>query len=65
MVSALLVAASGFEEIEMISPVDLLRRMGAAVTLASIMPKEEGLLVKGQNGISIQFDAVRKRKNNL
>ena len=58
MVSVLLVAASGFEEIEMITPVDILRRMGATVTLSTIMPKEDGLLIKGQSGIHIQFDAV-------
>ena len=34
----LLAVANGFEEIEMIAPLDILRRAGAEVILASVNP---------------------------
>lgn len=46
--------ASGFEEIEALAPVDILRRAGSTVTLATI---ENKLKVKGRNGIEVVADA--------
>jgi len=48
--------AEGFEEIEAICVVDILRRAGAKVTLCSIMGRDYGMAIKGQNGISILAD---------
>lgn len=45
--------ANGFEEIELVSPVDLLRRAGAEVVLASV---EDGLDVTGRCGIKLQAE---------
>jgi protein deglycase len=45
----------GFEEIETIAPVDLLRRAGAEVVMANI---GSGIHVTGRNGITIHADAV-------
>ena len=58
MVQVLVVIASGFEEIEMLTPVDILKRAGATVTIASIMPKEDGLLVESKHNIIMKCDAV-------
>lgn len=44
----------GFEELEAIAPVDVLRRAGAEVVLASLNDKK---LVTGRNGIAVQADA--------
>lgn len=52
--SVLVWLATGFEEMETIAPVDLLRRAGAIVTIASI---EDSLLVIGRNNIRIEADA--------
>ncbi len=45
---------TGFEEIETVTPVDLLRRAGIEVMMAGI----SGLMVTGRSGISIQADAL-------
>lgn len=42
-----------FEEIEAITVIDLFRRIGAEVTIASILSHEAGLMVKGANGIQV------------
>lgn len=44
----------GFEEIETIAPIDLLRRAGAEVILAAV---KGGKLVTGRCGVAIQADA--------
>ncbi len=51
----LCVLAPGFEEIETIAPVDLLRRAGVEVTVASL---GDSLLVTGRSGITMQADAL-------
>lgn len=45
----------GFEEIEALAPVDLLKRAGAEVTLASLT---KSLAVKGRSGITVQADLL-------
>ncbi len=47
--------ADGFEEGEALIPVDLLRRAGAHVTMASI---SSSLAVQGSHGITVQADAL-------
>ncbi len=46
---------TGFEEIETVTPVDLLRRAGAEVTLAAMGMEK---LVKGRSAISLEADAL-------
>ena len=45
----------GFEEIETITPVDVLRRAGAEVTLASL---GESTMVTGRCGVKVQADTL-------
>ncbi|MDR2982860.1 MAG: DJ-1/PfpI family protein [Puniceicoccales bacterium] len=45
--------AAGFEEIEVVAPVDILRRAGASVTLAAI---GDDLHVAGRSGITLKAD---------
>lgn len=51
--TALVILHEGFEEMEAIAPIDILRRGGVSVTVASL-PKET--LVKGRNNIQVQAD---------
>ena len=57
--TVLVILADGFEEIEAVTPIDLLRRAGARVTLSSL---GESLSVTGRTGISlaaeVPLDAV-------
>ncbi len=62
MPSVLAILAEGFEEVEAVTPIDLLRRAGAEVTTASLA---EGIHVLGRNGITLHADtpfaAVEKK----
>jgi 4-methyl-5(b-hydroxyethyl)-thiazole monophosphate biosynthesis len=55
MPSVLVLLAEGFEEIEAIAPIDLLRRAGAEVVVASLA---EGIHVTGRNGVTIHADVA-------
>jgi protein deglycase len=54
MKRVLCILENGFEEIETVAPVDLLRRAGTEVMMAGV----SSMLVKGRSGISIQADAL-------
>ncbi len=47
--------ANGFEEIEALTPVDMLRRAGSSVKTVSL---EEGLVVHGAHGIDVVADLM-------
>jgi len=51
----LVLLAPGFEEIEMVTPVDLLKRAGADTVLASVSTEK---LIKGRSGIKVEADAL-------
>ena len=53
MPNVLAILAEGFEEIEATTPVDLLRRAGAEVTLAALA---EGIHVTGRSGLTLHAD---------
>ena len=52
---AVIFMADGFEEIEAITPIDLLRRADVAVEMVSI---SESLTVVGAHGITVQCDSL-------
>jgi protein deglycase len=54
MKRVLCILENGFEEIETVAPVDLLRRARAEVVMAGV----HSLMVVGRSGISIQADAL-------
>lgn len=56
MATILLPLAEGFEEVEAVSLIDVLRRAGIDVRIAHIDGEDDGALVLGANGISIQAD---------
>lgn len=51
---AVIILAEGFEEMEAVIPIDLLRRSGVEVTVAGL----NDLIVKGSRGIMIQTDCL-------
>lgn len=53
----LVLLAEGFEEIEALTPVDLLRRAGLDVKTAAVSHKGRGLAVTGSHGIPVTADA--------
>ena len=55
MTRVLVILAEGFEEIEAITPIDLLRRAGAEVTTAALA---EGMHVTGRSGITLHADTT-------
>ena len=55
MPTVLAILADGFEEIEAVVPIDLLRRAGAEVTVASL---GEGIHVTGRSGLTLHADTV-------
>lgn len=55
MPTVLVPLADGFEEIEAFAPVDLLRRAGVDVTVASL---NDGIHVTGRSGITAHADAT-------
>ena len=55
MAKAYIFLADGFEEIEAITPVDLMRRAGITVTTVSITPLKE---VTGANGVTVVADTL-------
>lgn len=55
MPTVLTILAEGFEEVEAVTPIDLLRRAGAEVTLAAI---GEGIHVTGRNGLTMHAETM-------
>ncbi len=59
--SALFILANGFEELEAIAPIDLLRRAGIKVTISTI---ENSLLVTGKNNMTFQAEVFLDSVSN-
>ncbi len=55
MPTVLAILAEGFEEIETVAPIDLLRRAGITVTAAAL---GEGIHVTGRNGMTLHADTT-------
>lgn len=57
----LIVLADGFEEIEAVTPIDVLRRAGLEVTVAGVGKKE----IEGAHGITIQTDIILEKYQEI
>ncbi len=55
MPTVLTILAEGFEELEAVAPVDLLRRAGAEVTTAALV---DGIHVTGRSGLTLHADTT-------
>ena len=55
MPTVLAILAEGFEEIETVAPIDLLRRAGADVTVAAL---GDGIHVTGRSGLTLHADTT-------
>jgi 4-methyl-5(b-hydroxyethyl)-thiazole monophosphate biosynthesis len=55
MPKVLAILAEGFEEIEAMAPIDLLRRAGAEVTVAALA---DGVHVTGRSGVTVHADTL-------
>jgi 4-methyl-5(b-hydroxyethyl)-thiazole monophosphate biosynthesis len=53
--TVLVILADGFEEIEVVAPVDILRRAGADVRVAAL---GDGIHVTGRNGMTLHSDST-------
>ena len=53
--TVLVILAEGFEEIEVVTPVDILRRAGADVRVAAL---GDGIHVTGRNGLTLHADST-------
>ena len=54
MKKAIVILAEGFEEIEAVTPIDILRRAGVDVTIAGL----SSVSIKGSRGVTISADSV-------
>ena len=59
--TALVILGEGFEEVEALTPVDLLRRAEVACTMASC---ESSPLVRGRSGIRVEADTLLSEVEN-
>ena len=57
--------ADGFEEVEALSPLDLLRRCGVSVLTVCVSENEGDLLVTGAHGITVKADVSAKEAEKL
>jgi 4-methyl-5(b-hydroxyethyl)-thiazole monophosphate biosynthesis len=53
--TVLIILADGFEEVEAVTPIDILRRAGAVVTIAAL---GEGIHVTGRCGMTLHADTM-------
>ncbi|HMD61278.1 MAG TPA: DJ-1 family glyoxalase III [Opitutaceae bacterium] len=53
--TVLFILAEGFEEIEAVTPIDILRRAGAEVTVAAL---GDGIHVAGRSGLTVHADTT-------
>jgi len=64
MKKVLLPVSRGFEEVELVSLVDVLRRGGLEVCMAYLDEQSDTALLVGDNGIRIQMDKALKEINS-